>query len=242
MSQAIAINTFRSPIFDRLFIGAIPILAILTAYTAFLSPEYFDLILLLDLSLLGYHHVISTYTRLAFSTLSLNENRFLLFVLPILVLSFVLICIYLGSVWLIATIYLHWQWWHYTRQSEGVSKAITMKTKSIQGGNEKLNRFLFYAAPISCFLSMSSRQESTFLFMPIYTLPIPIFVAQVLLALPIFIFLTWLGYQLQAIREQKISLPLFLYLISHYVIYLVAYVLIDDITMGWLCLNICPNF
>lgn len=232
---------FRSYTFDTLLIYVIPILAISTAYIVWYVPEYFELVLFLDLSLLGYHHVISTYTRIASSPISIRENRFLVFVLPIIVLAFVVACAYLGSVWLISTIYLHWQWWHYTRQSEGICKAIKYKTLSSDVFGDNLGRALFYAVPISSFLYMSSQGHSTFLFMPVYTMPVPESLALSMLVIVVFALLVWLFLQLKALRTKNISLQHFSYLLTHHLIYLVAYVFIKDITIGWLAINIWHN-
>lgn len=232
---------FRSFVFDTIFVLAIPIIAIATAYVAFYFPQYFDLILLLDLTLLGYHHVISTYTRIASSKLSIVENRFLVFVLPVIVLAAIVLCAVVGSVWLIATIYLHWQWWHYTRQSEGIEKSIRFKTLSKMNGSDKLSRLVFYATPLATFLFMSSKDHATFLFMPVKTLPILPVIANVLLLIAACLFLFWLFLQLKEVKKQKISRNHFLYLISHHAIYLVAYVLFDDITIGWLAINVWHN-
>lgn len=232
---------FRSLSFDLSFILVIPVVAITTAYSAVYFPDYFELILFLDLSILGYHHVISTYTRIASSKLSLSQNRFLVFVLPILVLMGVILCSIMGSIWLIATIYLHWQWWHYTRQSEGISKSIRFKTKSNEAGLASLNRLVFYAVPIAAFLFMSSKGHTTFLFMPVQTLSIPSTVANVLLVLVVCLLLFWFFLQFRAFKNKDISKQHFLYLVTHHIVYLVAYVFIEDITLGWLAINIWHN-
>lgn len=232
---------FRGLGFDVLFIFLIPFLAITTAYIAWFAPQYFELILLLDLGLLGYHHVIATYTRIASSPISIIENRFLVFILPFIVLGFVVACAYLGSVWLISTIYLHWQWWHYTRQSEGIGKAIRYKTSSSDVFGEKLGRALFYAVPVTSFLYMSSQGHSTFLFMPVYTLPVPELMAVGMLIIVAFALLIWLFLQFKALKKKKVSVQHFSYLVSHHLVYLVAYVFIKDITIGWLAINIWHN-
>lgn len=234
-------NNFRNPGFDHFFIGVIPILAILSAYYAVYFPEYFPIILGIDLFFLGYHHVISTYTRLALSSLSLKEHRFIVFVLPFIILSFVVLCVQVESSWLITTIYIHWQWWHYTRQSEGVMKSIRMKTKSKEAGNDNLNRALFYLIPIATFLVMSSRQHTTFLFNTVYTLAIPEIAAKAFLLFAIVAWCFWFIMQLKAVRNQQMSKQHLMYLFSHHIIYFISYVMIEDITLGWLAINIWHN-
>ena len=162
--------------------------------------------------------------------------------LPPIVLAAVIGLAYMGSVWLIATVYLHWQWWHYTRQSEGISKSIKFKGKSVEKGNENFNRLMFYLVPLTCFLMMSSRQPSTFLFMPVYTLPVPVNLANSLAFVTFALWSAWFVMQIKALVDKTLSLTHFTYLISHYSVYLVAYVLITNVTYGWLAINIWHNF
>lgn len=232
----------RDPLFDYFFIAFIPILAIASAYFVVLFPQHFNTVLLLDITLLGYHHVISTYTRIACSTRRLVEYKFLIVYLPPIVLVTVIGLALIGSVWLISTVYLHWQWWHYLRQSEGVAKSIRFKGKSVESGNERFNRMMFYLVPVICFLMMSSRQPEMYLFMPVYTLPIPVNVANSLAIVTFVLWCAWFVMQIKALLSRSLSPTHFVYLLSHYTIYLVAYVSISNVTYGWLAINIWHNF
>lgn len=231
----------RDPVFDYSFIALIPCLAIASAYFVVLYPEHFNTVFLLDLSLLGYHHVISTYTRIACSTKSLIEYRFLAIYLPPIILLAVIGLAWINSEWLIATVYLHWQWWHYLRQSEGVAKSIRFKSKSQESGREQFNRFMFYLVPAASFILMSSRQPDTYLFMPVYTVPVPVNFANALAFMTLALWCVWFVMQVRALFNRTLSLTHFIYLISHYAIYLVAYVLITNVTYGWLAINIWHN-
>ena len=231
----------RDPVFDYAFIALIPLFAISSAYFVVLYPQHFHTVLMLDLSLLGYHHVISTYTRIACSTRSLVEYKFLALYLPPIVLLAVFGLAWLNSEWFIATVYLHWQWWHYLRQSEGIAKSIRFKSKSQEAGNEQFNRFIFYLVPAASFILMSSRQPDTYLFMQVYTIPVPVNLANTLALATLVIWCGWLVMQVKALFTGALSLTHFIYLISHYAIYLVAYVLITNVTYGWLAINIWHN-
>lgn len=233
--------SFRSPQFDLFFIIFLPLFAITAALIASTSFVLFNLIFTLNILFLGYHHVISTYTRLNISQLSSAQTRFLTLVLPVIVIAFVFMCIHINSAWLIPTIYLHWQWWHYTRQSEGVSKAIRYKTQSVEGGNETFNRVVFYAVPIAAFSFMAARNPGTFLFMEVKTLPIPMPLALSLIGIAILLQLIWLFNQISALRSGSLKPKHFGYLLSHQTIYWVAYTLFSDINIGWLAINIWHN-
>src|SRR5471030_3144541 len=163
----------KSARFDRMFVLGIPLLALATGALALGFPGYFVLIISLDLALLGYHHVISTYTRLLFDLKSARQHWALLLPLPVAVFAGVYLLISWGGLAAVATLYMHWQWYHYTRQSEGINKAYGMKTRSVQAGNAGFNRVTFYLVPAAAFLMMSARPDSTFLSMEVWKLPVP---------------------------------------------------------------------
>src|SRR5688572_3853692 len=116
-------GSLRSPAFDAFFILGIPAVALSVSGLITLKPELFLLVFTLDLWLLGYHHVAATFTRVCFDFESFRSHKSLITVLPILVIVAVLAAVAVAGLWLIATVYLYWQWWHYTRQSEGIQKA-----------------------------------------------------------------------------------------------------------------------
>lgn len=227
--------------FDLFFVLGIPTVGVIVALIAMAYPSYFDLILTLDLALLGYHHVISTYTRLVFDFQSTREHWRLLIPLPIAVIFSVFVIVKIFGIAAVATIYLHWQWYHYTRQSEGVNKAYGFKTKSLQHGHAIFNRFIFYFIPAAAFLAMSARPDTTFLYMQVWKLPVPMWISDGLLIIAGICFAYWFFLQLKSLRDGKLNKLHFAYLLSHYLIYLIAYVLIKDISLGWLAINIWHN-
>lgn len=104
----------RSPRFDLFFILGIPAAAILTGLVVIWRPDLFIPILIFDLWFLGYHHVISTYTRLCFDRKSFSEHWALFAVLLPLVTIGTLAVAYVFGLWTIVSIYFYWQWFHYT--------------------------------------------------------------------------------------------------------------------------------
>src|SRR5688572_29022282 len=75
------------PRFDSAFIVGIAALALAAGLAVANQPQLFLLILFLDLWLLGYHHVVSTYTRLCFDRESFVQHRFLVLHLPVIVFA-----------------------------------------------------------------------------------------------------------------------------------------------------------
>ena len=96
-----------------------------------MEPYWFWPILFLDVWLLGYTHVVSTFTRLAFDRESFRQHRLLL--VPCRWSSLRLPspsrCV-VGE-WLVATVYLYAQWFHYTRQSYGISRMYLRKAGAV---------------------------------------------------------------------------------------------------------------
>ena len=99
----------RSREFDATLLTAPLGAGLVTALAVTADPRLYPFLLVADLWLLGYHHVIATYTRLAFDTQSLRRNRFLAVDLLVIVTVLTLWVAMLAGAWLIATalVYLH---------------------------------------------------------------------------------------------------------------------------------------
>ncbi len=230
----------KDPVFDSIFIVGIAFVAVTVGLVVSKNPGLFLTVLLLDLWLLGYHHVIATFTRLSFDISSLKENKNLLIYLPIIVALLATILILQFGIWSLATIYLYWQWYHYTRQSEGISKTYAGKaTNNI--GNTSFNKVVFYVVPLCGILHVSARVPETFLNMPIKVLPIPEWVLFSADLITILLFSIWFVSQLLVWRKGKLSWPYFLYVLSHHAVFFVAYIWLSNINFGWLAVNIWHN-
>ncbi len=241
VNSQVDVARFRGPVFDHYFVWVIPAIGIAAAALVLAGWVSFSMMLTLDLALLGYHHVITTYSRFSFDAESAAQNRLLLLQVPILVVAAVLALATLVGTWTITTIYLHWQWFHYTRQSEGISKAFGFKTGSAQAGSATLNRALFYLTPITALLALSHRQPKQFLLMDLYTLPVPAELVYAAAAVNIALFLNWLYRQAGAVAAGKMKGLHLTYFISHHLIYVLAYVVITDVNVGWLAINTWHN-
>lgn len=231
----------RTPAFDSIFIGGISVLAIMTGLIVTARPELFWPILLADLWLLGYHHVVSTYTRLAFDLESLKQHRALVFYLPFGVAAGVAAIALGAGLWLLVTIYLYWQWFHYTRQSEGIAKAYAGRSPDRDLGDPRLARLAFWSVPVAGILTVSARQPEKFLYMPVWTLPVPSWLATAALALAAILVAAWLGEQAWLWRRGRAARACIAYKLSHFAVFGTAYVLLDEINHGWLAVNMWHN-
>ena len=234
-----------NPRFDLTFIVGVTLIAIFTGAVVLYDESLFLPVLALDLWILGYHHVVSTYTRLAFDTESLREHRYKILLWPILVAAAVSAIALKAGPWMLGTIYLYWQWYHYARQSEGISKAYAGKARYKQPANPtanpKLMRAAFYLVPIAGILNLSARAPEKFLFMPLKTLPVNAWLLIAVNIVAAFFFTWWLIQQLSALRKGESSWPYFMFMMSHFLIYLLAYIVIPEINYGWLVINVWHN-
>ena len=153
----------RSSQFDLTFILGLPALGIATGCIVTWRPEWFVPILIVDFWFLGYHHVISTYTRLCFDRKSLAESRLLIFGLLPLVAVVTIALVGVVGVWAIVSVYFYWQWFHYTRQSWGISRMYRGKDREAFYEDGWIDQAIFYALPVLGILYRSYQDPGKFI-------------------------------------------------------------------------------
>jgi hypothetical protein len=173
VAGSLSTGWLRNPGFDRIFIWAIAGVSVAAGVIAQLSPQFFPLILFLDLWLLGYHHVVSTFTRIAFDKSSFRQHRFLVLGLPVIVLASAFALADLVGVWALSSTYLYWQWFHYTRQSWGVSQVYRRKANGLVKEPDWLLQAVVYAVPLWGILHRSWQAPDTFLMVEVRVIPTP---------------------------------------------------------------------
>ena len=235
------LGLLHGPFYDAALVAGTLTLALLAWGSVHWDENLFWPILVLDLWLLGYHHVVATYTRLASDTQSIREHRFLIFALPWLVLAGVLVLANTVGIIAVASTYLYWQWWHYLRQSEGISKAYLGRSGMARAGADPYLRFAFYGLPLASFLTMIDRQPGVFLNMPIWTFPVNDVLLHALWAASVGAATVFLFRWRKDWKDGafKIAYPTFL--VSHIAIFLIAYAGTESINHGWLAVNIWHN-
>lgn len=234
----------RNRRFDTAFLLLPLLIGAAVAGFSTLYPSLFPYFLLADLWLLGYHHVISTYTRIAFDWVSAKRHYFLVFILPFIVLAGTFALYRWQGAWVIASVYLYWQWFHYTRQSYGISRYYL--SRGGKGTPSSLYRpmhtLALYALPVTGILYRSWQHPETFLMMELKVIP----VAGILVVAAAMASTLLVGWQLRewwrVQKAYKLNGSYVLFMLSHHVLFLVGYILIDDINVGWLCVNIWHNF
>ena len=229
----------RNPRFDvSLIIGA-ALIAIGSGVAILLRPDWYPYIIAVDMWLLGFHHVIATYTRLVFDVESLKRYWFFVFVLPVIVFGGTYLLYRIWGAMAIAMLYFHWQWFHYTRQSYGVERMFYRRSGRVGAG--WLNKGVLYGVAAWGLAHRSFIGQETFLGADIKYLPVPQWVSIVLGGIFVSLFIVWLIRYLLQGEFRRRNLLHTAYVISHVLIFLVGYRLIPDVTTGWVVLNVWHN-
>ena len=194
---------------------------------------------MLDLWLLGYHHVVSTFTRLCFDKESLRQHRFMIFGLPVIVLVCSAAVGWGIGFWVLGTTYLYWQWFHYTRQSWGVFQVYRRKSESSQIESEWFLKSVLYLLPATGILYRSYQQPEIFLGLEVRVLPVPEFVVLIFATATLASILAFAWSRIGMWRRGTLPLAHTAYMISHIVIFGFGYLIIEDITYGWLMIKPC---
>jgi len=239
--MTIAPGWLRGPAFDMGFIVGIALLALASGAAVVVEPSLLLPILFLDVWLLGYHHVVATFTRLCFDRASARRHRFLLFGLPPLLLVAVIALAAGVGVWILATIYLYWQWFHYTRQGWGIAQFYRRRADGAVSDSLALLQAVIYLPPLWGILYRSHQAPETFLSMELRVLPMPEFAVEVAAVAALAVIGYWLWLRAVAWWQGRLALAHTLFVLSHLAVFVVGYVVIEDITAGWLVVNIWHN-
>ncbi len=227
--------------FDLVFILGTAGLACLSGMILCYQPSWFPCLLALDVGLLGWHHIISTFTCFVGSNDGANRRRWLLLsILPVGVLVSAM-ALSVGG-WLVATVYLHWQWWHYTRQSEGIAKAFASRAKRAGGaGYTHGTRVALYAVAVWGIAVISARSPGVFLDMPVVTYRAPAPVVWGLGGVAFAAVAVWALEQVVAWRRGNLFWGPTLYMITHVAVFTFGWGVIASLNTGWFVLNVWHN-
>ena len=236
-----SIAWLRGRSFDLWFILGIAMLAIAGGIAVSVEPSLFPMILFIDLWLLGYHHVISTFTRILFDRESFARYWSLVTVLPVVVIAGVVAMAQLIGFWSVATLYLYWQWFHYSRQSYGIAQAYRRKSNGLVTEGPMLFQAVFYLVPLWGILHRSAQAPATFLAMELRVLPVPGILADAVGAVALAALTLWIGRKALEARRGQLAVAHTMFVASHFAVFLIGYVLIDNINHGWLVLNVWHN-
>jgi hypothetical protein len=245
VSDVVVPRTYiRSREFDITLL-AVPIVAgLATALMVAADSRLYPILLLADLWLLGYHHIVATYTRLAFDPASLRRNRFLAVDMLVLVTVAAMGIALTAGPWVIASAFLYLQWFHYMRQSYGIARMYYRATPEgqVPGSRDLMTDLAIYFVPIYGIAQRSATMGDRFLGLPVTPLvrPEPLLILLGFAAAAAV--LAWIVRILRAALNDTLDLQYTGFVASHIVIFLVAYVGMEDVNTGWLAINVWHNF
>ena len=240
-AKTISRGWLRGATFDLSLIVVVAAVAVVSGVVTLVEPSLFAWVLFLDVWLLGYHHVASTFTRLVFDAESFRQNRFLVVQLPLIVLGTTLAVAMTAGYWVLPTVYLYWQWFHYTRQSYGIERCYRRKADPRAAIDDYATTRALYLLPLLGIFYRSYQEQSSFLGMDVKYLPVGPTVLALIAAVAIISIAYCTFRQMQAWWQGRLPLAHTLYVLSHHVIFLTGYMLIEDITTGWIVLNVWHN-
>ena len=245
-APSVTLGVIRSMRFDTILVLGCALVALASGFYATNYPWLFKWILFADVWLLGTQHVVATYTRLCCDKASFLQNRFLVLGLPWLVILGVALAIYVShGTLVITTLYLYWQWFHYTRQSYGVHRIYARKSPAAAPWDDKLTAFTMYAVPLWGILYRSYikglEPAQRFLGSDYWALPTPYWALALSGCVALALTTAWTIRQVSLYMDGKLSVAHLAYVVSHITVFVTGYYLIRDITFGWLVLNVWHN-
>jgi hypothetical protein len=87
----------------------------------------------------------------------------------------------------------------------------------------------------------SYQDPQTFIGLELRVVPVPLWLVSAAAAVTVVLLAYWIYRRVHAWREGRLAAAHALYMLSHFAIFAAAYILIDDVTYGWLAINIWHN-
>jgi hypothetical protein len=236
------ISWFRNSNFDLILTLGVLALALLLGSIGLISETCFHWVLFIDIWFLAHLHLAAMYTRLVFDRYSFEHYRFLIIGLPPIVLIITAMIVWFTQSFVLITGYYLWQTWHYTRQSYGISRAV--------GNGQNLlihdyTPYIIFLFPISGLLYRAYQSSDVFYGWPIVLPSVPKWLFLTVILLSFVILLVWFVQRIKLINTHyQSSKGLFthtLFVFSHVIITMTSYVWVEEITQGWLFINVWHN-
>jgi hypothetical protein len=225
--------------FDAALVGGVLAIAVGLGAIGLVSEDAFYAVVLVDVWLLAYPHVASTYTRIAFDRASARRWWFFLTLLFPLVLALTLATTWIWGLVFLNSLYFYWQTLHYARQSWGIARAFGWAGLRRRAPDDPLVAATVGLFPLWGLLQRAAEGHTFFYSAALYQPPVPTWLASATGALALTTLMVWLAGRL--LRGPRGHWSQTLFVLSHCAITFVAYVLVPDVTRGWLFVNVWHN-
>jgi len=240
-SRTPAIGWLRNRDFDLVLICGVAAAALAAGGLIAAMPAAIGFILFVDVWLLGGPHVAATFVRLAPDKVGLSTHRFLVFVLPVIVLAAISALAIGVGITLVATIYFYWQWYHTLRQSWGIAQLYRRRSSVPVREHPLFAEGLFALVALWGLLHRLTTDSEYAIFpnLPLSLPLIPVWFADGVVGTAAVLGLAF--WAIGRIREYwagELATAHALFSASHYLIFIVGYVVMDNVAGGWLVTNI----
>ena len=229
-----------SPAFDRLFIFGTLAIALTLGALASMSPAALLAVVLVDIWLFANPHVVATFTRIGAQKADVKNHWFLIFLLPAIVLVGLTAAALAYEVAGLFTFYLFAQTYHVVRQSFGIARHY----KGMESGvfrPDRLSEAVIYIFPLWGLLNWCAQAPETFLGYPIHLPMVAPLVVNAVGLIAITLGAWWVIRQCRDATHGRMNLLHDWFVASHLCVFVVAYLWVADITLGWLMVNIWHN-
>jgi hypothetical protein len=226
---------------DLTLIFGVTVLACAMGAAVAVRPPLFVPLLFIHSWFFSFDHVASTFTKLAGLPEDRRRNRFLIFGLPPLVFSALLLAGNRWGVEPLASAYFLFQWFHTTRQSWGIAQHYRRAAGGLPQEPGWLCELTMWSLPVWGLLNRCSERPGRFLSMDLWLPPMPVAVVNAVGAASVALVSVYFFLKLRALRRGQGSLPHTLYVATHLLVFALAYLVIDDLHAGWLLVNVWHN-
>jgi len=226
--------------FDLGFIAGIALIASAMSGITILWPALFLTMLAVHSWAFGYEHLWATYTKLFGHAEDRSRHLYLLLFFPIILFILYLIGRAHGMIGLYV-VYFFGQFFHTVRQSWGLAQEYRRQAGGLIWDSRRLSEITLWSIPIWGFLYRCNQRPDEFLFQDFWLPPVSratVIIAAITSAI---LWLYWMYSRVKAYRRRELALGHTLYMISHALIYLAGYILIDELCSGWLLVNVWHN-
>lgn len=227
--------------FDLGFIAGIALLAGGMAGATVFWPLMFLPMLTIHTWLFGYEHLWATYTKLLAHPDDRARHRNLIYLVP----PFVLLALFaMGQAFGLKGLYLLYffgQFFHTVRQSWGLAQQYRRQAGGMPWDSARLSEITLWSVPVWGFLYRCSQRPDEFLFQDFWLPPVPRAMVYTVGVASAALWGYWVHTRISALRRGMLPLGHTLYMLSHLLVYVFGYVVIDELCSGWLLVNVWHN-
>lgn len=229
------------PVFAGVFVLVTPALALLVGLCAVFWPAAWPWLLAIDLWLLSFPHVASTFTRTAFRRDDARDHRGILFALPFAALALSAGVVLGGGLRALNTVYFFAQTYHYTRQSRGIHRAL--RRAAGRPAQDPLSDAVMYLVALWTLVHRCAQGPVTFFGVALWVPTLSRGVELVALSAAMVAMTLWVVRVVRASMHEESGRDVFhqLHVLGHVALFVVSYVAITDATRGWLAINLWHN-